>query len=70
MNLPCALETVALVASMLSPAEPKAPRDIWRQLPETPPKSVQGALYVLVRTGRATFEGEMGSRRYRLAGGT
>lgn len=68
MNLPCAVETLAIVAAMLSPAEPKTPREIWRQLPDTAPNAVRGALYVLVLSGRATFEGEMGSRRYRLAG--
>lgn len=68
MSLPCAVETIAVVAGLLSPDQPKFPREIFRQLPHTSPSSVRGALLVLVQSGRAVFEGEMGRRRYRLAG--
>lgn len=32
--------------------------------------SIRRILLLLVRAGRASFEGEMGQRRYRLSGGT
>lgn len=68
MALPCSIATLNTVAAMLSPDQPKAPREIWSKLPETAPNAVRGALWALVRDGRAAFEGEMGQRRYRLAG--
>lgn len=68
-NLRCALDTIGTVAAMLSPDQPKTPREIWREMPETAPSSVRAALLILVRDGRAAFEGEMGRRRYRLSGG-
>jgi hypothetical protein len=55
------------VAARLCPAIGKTPREIHRDIEFTTPSSVGSALLVLVRPGRASFEGEMGNRRYRLS---
>lgn len=45
----------------------KTPREINARMPDATRCAVNEALLILVRSGRATFEGEMGNRRYRLA---
>lgn len=60
-------ETIAEVEGLLCPVTGKTPREINAHLPFTGRQSVYNALYLLVRDGRATFDGEMCSRRYRSA---
>ncbi|SHH96923.1 hypothetical protein [Bradyrhizobium erythrophlei] len=55
------------VVARLCPAAGKTLREIHRDLQFIAPSSVRSALLVLVRSGRASFEGEMGNRRYRLS---
>jgi hypothetical protein len=49
------------------PATGKTPREIHRDLQFTARSSVRNALRVLVQSGRASFEGDMGNRRYRFS---
>ncbi len=63
-----ARETVAEVAALLSPNQPKTPREINARLPLTGRGPVYNALAELVRNGVAVSEGEICKRRYRLAG--
>jgi hypothetical protein len=56
------------VEALLSPDAGKTPREIHRAIPLTGRCSVYHALAQLIEDGRVIFEGEMGQRRYRLAG--
>ena len=56
------------VEALLSPVEGKVPREIHRKIEGTGRESVYHALRMLIEQGRVIFEGEMGQRRYRLAG--
>jgi hypothetical protein len=62
----CSPLAIAEVAALLCPVTGKTPREINTALPFTARSMVREALLVLVRTGRASFDGEMGKRRYRL----
>lgn len=56
------------VAAALAPDAGATPREINSRMPEATRSAVNEALLILVRSGRATYEGEMGQRRYRLSG--
>lgn len=58
-------EYVDMVARMLPATDGRAPREINAALPDLTRNTVYTALLVLVRTGRATFHGDMNQRRYR-----
>jgi len=66
MPISAPAELIADVAALLSPINGQTPREIHSHLPLTGRQCVYNALYLLVRDGRATFEGEMCKRRYRL----
>ncbi len=55
------------VAAALELCAGQTPREINAALPEIQRSAVNEALLILVRSGRATSEGESGQRRYRLA---
>jgi hypothetical protein len=57
------------VTAVLAPDAGATPREINARMPEATRSSVNEALLILVRSGRASFEGEMGRRRYRLTEG-
>lgn len=54
------------VAAVLAPDTGATPREIKARMPDATRSAVNEALLILVRSGRAVFEGEMGRRRYRL----
>ncbi|MDP1866961.1 MAG: hypothetical protein Q8L13_11560 [Bradyrhizobium sp.] len=66
-RLGCGPAYLDAVAASLDPDAGKTPRQISEAIPRTATSQVRAALSVLVQTGRAAFEGEMGRRRYRLA---
>jgi hypothetical protein len=67
MSVYASAETLAEVMALLCPVNGKTPREINLALPLTGRGTVYSALYLLVKSGRARAEGEMGRRRYRLA---